>query len=71
MYLCFSKKNASWHRMKELFHLNKYFYKYRVRLLIGILITIIAKLFTVFVPELIGSTIDVVNEQLKHAGDDV
>ena len=57
--------------MKELFHLNKYFYKYRVRLLIGILITIIAKLFTVFVPELIGSTIDVVNEQLKHAGDDV
>lgn len=57
--------------MKELFHLNKYFYKYRVRLLIGIVITIIAKLFTVFVPELIGSTIDVVNEQLKHAGDDI
>jgi ATP-binding cassette subfamily B protein len=57
--------------MKELFHLNKYFYKYRVRLLIGILITIIAKLFTVFVPELIGSTIDVVNEQLKHAENDI
>jgi ATP-binding cassette subfamily B protein len=53
--------------MKELFHLNKYFYKYRVRLIIGIIITIIAKLFTVFVPELIGSTIDIVNEQLKNA----
>ncbi len=71
MYLCSSKKNAIRHRMKELFHLNKYFYKYRVRLLIGILITIIAKLFTVFVPELIGSTIDVVNEQLKHAENDI
>ncbi len=53
--------------MKELLHLNKYFYKYRVRLVIGILITIIAKLFTVFVPELIGSTIDVVNDQLKNS----
>ena len=52
--------------MKELLHLNKYFYKYRVRLVIGIFITIIAKLFTVFVPELIGSTIDVVNEQIQN-----
>ncbi len=55
--------------MKELFHLNKYFYKYRVRLIVGIIITIIAKLFTVFVPELIGSTIDVVNEQIQNADD--
>ncbi|NNL15168.1 MAG: ABC transporter ATP-binding protein [Flavobacteriaceae bacterium] len=53
--------------MKELLHLNKHFYKYRVRLFIGIIITIIAKLFTVFVPELIGSTIDVVNEQIQNA----
>lgn len=55
--------------MKELFHLNKHFYKYRVRLFIGIIITIIAKLFTVFVPELIGSTIDVVNDQIQNADD--
>ena len=55
--------------MKELLHLNKYFYKYRVRLIIGILITILAKLFIVFVPELIGSTIDVVNEQIQNADD--
>lgn len=67
MYLCESKKNRSIALMKELFHLNKYFYKYRVRLIIGIIITIIAKLFTVFVPELIGSTIDVVNEQIQNA----
>ena len=55
--------------MKELFHLNKYFYKYRVRLIVGIIITVIAKLFTVFVPELIGSTIDVVNEQIQNVDD--
>ncbi len=35
----------------------------------GILITILAKLFTVFVPELIGSTIDIVNEHLQNAND--
>ena len=55
--------------MKELLHLNKYFRKYRVRLIVGIFITIIAKLFTVFVPELIGSTIDVVNEQIQSQQD--
>ncbi len=55
--------------MKELLHLNKHFYKYRVRLFIGIIITIIAKLFTVFVPELIGSTIDVVNDQIQNGND--
>ncbi|RAJ16958.1 ABC transporter ATP-binding protein [Olleya aquimaris] len=50
--------------MKELQHLNKYFYKYRVQIIIGILITIGSKLFTVFVPKFIGSIIDVVNNQL-------
>ncbi len=57
--------------MKELLHLNKYFFKYRVRLIVGIIITIVAKLFTVFVPELIGSTIDIVNEQLKNSDNSV
>ncbi len=49
--------------MKELQHLRKYFYKYRVQLTIGIIITIISNLFKIFVPKLIGSIIDVVNEQ--------
>ncbi len=52
--------------MKELQHLNKYFYKYRTRIIIGILITIGSKLFTVFVPKLIGSIIDVVNSQIQN-----
>jgi ATP-binding cassette subfamily B protein len=53
--------------VKELFHLNKYFYKYRTRLVAGIIITMLAKLFTVFVPEIIGSMIDIASEHLKNA----
>lgn len=52
--------------MKELQHLNKYFYKYRTQIIIGVLITIVSKLFTVFVPKFIGSIIDVVNDQLQN-----
>ncbi|MEL0456105.1 ABC transporter ATP-binding protein [Flavobacteriaceae bacterium SZ-1-7] len=36
--------------MKELQHLNKYFVKYRTHLLIGILITILARIFLVYTP---------------------
>jgi len=52
--------------MKELQHINKYFYKYRTQIIIGVLITIVSKLFTVFVPKFIGSIIDVINDQLQH-----
>lgn len=52
--------------MKELQHLNKYFFKYKTQLLIGIAITIISILFKVYVPKLIGSIIDIVNNQLQH-----
>ena len=51
--------------MKELQHLNKYFKKYKTQLSIGILITIISKLFTVVVPKLIGNTIDIIDTYLK------
>jgi len=52
--------------MKELQHLNKYFYKYRSRIIIGVFITIASKVFSVFVPKYIGSIIDVVNQQLQN-----
>ncbi|WP_417872993.1 ABC transporter ATP-binding protein [Xanthomarina gelatinilytica] len=53
--------------MKELQHLNKYFFKYKWQIIIGILITIVSKIFLLFTPELIGSSIDVVNEY--HQGE--
>lgn len=52
--------------MKELQHLNKYFLKYKKQVIIGILITITSNLFRVFVPNLIGKTIDVVNKQKEN-----
>lgn len=36
--------------MKELKHVNKYFFKYRTRLIIGSIITIIARLFLLYTP---------------------
>lgn len=50
--------------MKALKHLNKYFYKYRFRLIIGVIITIIAKIFALFTPRLIGASINVVSDRL-------
>lgn len=51
--------------MKALKHLNKYFYKYRYRLIIGIIITIIAKVFALFTPRLIGASINVVSDRFE------
>ncbi len=46
--------------MKELRYLNKYFVKYRARLILGIVITFGAKIFALFTPRLIGKSVDVV-----------
>ncbi|MBR9845662.1 MAG: ABC transporter ATP-binding protein [Algicola sp.] len=52
--------------MKELKHINKYFYKYRYRLLLGVIITICAKIFTLFTPRLIGKSITTISEGLNN-----
>ena len=57
--------------MKELQHLNKYFYKYRTRIIIGVIITVASKIFSVFVPKYIGSIIDVVNKQIQNPNTDL
>ena len=51
--------------MKELQHLNKYFYKYRFRLIIGILITIASKIFVLFTPRLTRESVDVIDQYMK------
>ena len=42
--------------MKELKYLNKYLYTYRKKLLVGIFITIIARIFSLFTPRLVGNS---------------
>ena len=51
--------------MKELQYLNKYFIKYRYRFLLGIFITIVAQIFSLFTPELIGNSIKVIEDYVK------
>ncbi len=50
--------------MRALRHLDKYFLKYKYRLLIGLVITIIARVFAVFVPSFVGDCIDLVKNYL-------
>ncbi|MEZ4779168.1 MAG: ABC transporter ATP-binding protein [Flavobacteriaceae bacterium] len=51
--------------MKELRFLNKYFYKYRGRLLIGLLITAIATIFRIVVPAKIGDSVNAIQAYFK------
>jgi len=52
--------------MKELKYLNKYLYKYRSKLLFGIFITVIARIFSLVAPRLIGKSLNAVEDFLKN-----
>ena len=45
--------------MKELRHLNKYFRKYRFKLILGVIITIIARVFALFLPSYANKALEV------------
>ncbi|WP_339610645.1 ABC transporter ATP-binding protein [uncultured Planktosalinus sp.] len=57
--------------MKELKHLNKYFIKYRGMLLLGLIITVFARLFAIITPKLIGDSVTVVDRYLKDNSKDL
>jgi len=57
--------------MKELKHLNKYFFKYKYSLLVGVVITVIARIFLLFTPRLIRESINVVDEYRKGLVTDI
>lgn len=48
--------------MKALKYLNKYFLKYKYRLLIGIVITVFSKILTLKIPQIIRDSFNVVND---------
>ena len=52
--------------MKELRYLNKYFVKYKYRFLLGIFITIIAQIFSLFTPKLISKSFKAIEEFSKN-----
>ena len=51
--------------MKELQYLNKYFYKYKSNLILGVIIVIIARIFLLFTPGLIRNSINVIDQYRK------
>ena len=57
--------------MNELKYLNKFFYKYRFRLIVGILITIVAKIFALQIPQLIRESLNVVEDYNNHVITDI
>ncbi|MFN3528438.1 MAG: ABC transporter ATP-binding protein [Bacteroidia bacterium] len=52
--------------MSSLSYLNRYFYKYRLRLLLGIVFVVISNVFGVLPPKLIGESIDMIAESLRE-----
>lgn len=51
--------------MKELKHLNKYFLKYKGRLFIGLIITVAARIFALYVPQFIGDSTNIIEEYIN------
>lgn len=69
LYLCASSRKAGCpidplYCMKELKHLNKYFRKYSGKLAIGIVITIIARVFQLIMPSYVKKSIEVVEDYM-------
>lgn len=56
--------------MKELRYLNKYFIKYKYRVILGVVIVACAKIFSLFTPRLIGDVITLVASQISNPIDD-
>ncbi|QXP74330.1 ABC transporter ATP-binding protein [Tenacibaculum sp. AHE15PA] len=48
--------------MKSLQYLNKYFIKYKWRLLLGVLITVLAKILTLKIPDFVGDSLNIVED---------
>jgi len=53
--------------MKELQYLNKYFIKYKYHFLLGIVITIVSQIFSLFTPKLISSSFKAIEDHMKNA----
>ena len=52
--------------MKALRYLNKFFFKYKYCLLFGVICTIVARILSLYTPQYIGKSLDVVEKYTKH-----
>src|SRR5690606_9904115 len=47
-------------------YLNKYFIKYKYRFLLGIVITIVAQIFSLFIPKLVSKSMNIIDTYIKN-----
>ncbi|MGB1021019.1 MAG: ABC transporter transmembrane domain-containing protein, partial [Flavobacteriaceae bacterium] len=52
--------------MKALRHLNIYLYKYRYQLVLGVVITVVGRIFSLVAPRLIGNSLTAVEQYLQN-----
>lgn len=52
--------------MRELRAVNRYFYKYKNTLILGVIITIVAQIFLVISPRFVGDSVNVLNDFLSN-----
>ena len=57
--------------MNSLKYLNKYLYRYRLKLFLGFLITIVSRIFSLFAPRLIGNSLTTVERYLTEVQTDL
>jgi len=60
-----TKKSRESIYMKELKHLNKYFYKYKWQLILGFIITIVARIFALYPIQFIGDSTNVIQRYVE------
>ena len=48
--------------MQELKYLNKYLFKYKWKLLLGLFITIVSRVFSLFTPKLVGNSMTLIEK---------
>ena len=52
--------------MHELKYLNKYLFKYKWKLLLGIIITVISRIFSLFTPKLVGDSMTIIEKSISN-----
>ncbi|MCB0474730.1 MAG: ABC transporter ATP-binding protein [Flavobacteriaceae bacterium] len=57
--------------MKALLYLNKFFYKYKYRLLFGVICTIVARILSLYAPQYVRESLNVVEKYLSHEITDI
>lgn len=55
----------------QLKHINKYFYKYKYKLLLGVIITIIARVFALILPEYVQISIEAIETHIEQGNQEL